>query len=212
VSRRYGYRDTFRGRFIREDAVAYPDDLLSEGEHVIIHKHSHWKMLLVPYVVLLVTLGVGIWLAMLVGDQSWSTIGYIAIGAVALIILVWLFFIPFIRWRTTHFIVTTDRVMAREGVLNRTGIDIPLARISTVRFEHGLIDRIFGCGTLIIESSAQEPLEFDDIPQVEKVHTMLYREINDNPQDDFAPQGGYDVPPGVAPTQPYPPQGDRRRR
>src|SRR4051812_7649378 len=52
-------------RFIREDAVAYPDDLLSEGEHVIIHKHSHWKMLLVPYLVLIVTVGVGIWLAIL---------------------------------------------------------------------------------------------------------------------------------------------------
>jgi membrane protein YdbS with pleckstrin-like domain len=181
--------------------VGYPEDLLSEGEHVVFHKHSHWKMLLVPYIVLLVTLGVGVWLAILVKDESWSTIGFIAIGAVALIILVWLFFIPFIRWRTTHFIVTTDRVMAREGVLNRTGIDIPLARINSVRFEHGLIDRIFGCGTLIIESASQEPLEFDDIPQVEKVHTLLYREINDNPADDFV-QG----------TQPYPQQGDPRRR
>ena len=179
--------------------MAYPDDLLSEGEHVIIHKHSHWKMLLVPYLVLLVTIGVGIWLSILVKDESWSTVGFIAIGAVALILLVWLFFIPFIRWRTTHFIVTTDRVMAREGVLNRTGIDIPLARISTVRFEHGLIDRIFGCGTLIIESSAQEPLEFDDIPTVEKVHTLLYREINDNPDDDFAAQERYQQPPPAAP-------------
>jgi membrane protein YdbS with pleckstrin-like domain len=193
--------------------VAYPDELLSEGEHVIIHKHSHWKMLLVPYLVLIVTVGVGIWLAILVKDQSWHLIGWIAIGAVALVLLVWLFFIPFIRWRTTHFIVTTDRVMAREGVLNRTGIDIPLARISTVRFEHGLIDRVFGCGTLIIESSAQEPLEFDDIPQVEKVHTMLYREINDNPQDDYVQQGGgFDAQQQAAPTQPYPPQGDQRRR
>lgn len=189
--------------------MAYPDDLLSDGERVILHKHSHWKMLLVPYLVLIVTLGVGIWLALLVQDQSWSTVGLIAIGAVALIILVWLFFIPFVRWRTTHFIVTTDRVMAREGVINRTGIDIPLGRINSVRFEHGLIDRIFGCGTLIIESASQEPLEFDDIPQVEKVHTMLYREVNDNPHDDFVQgyQQGYQQP---MPTQQYPP--DPRRR
>jgi membrane protein YdbS with pleckstrin-like domain len=200
-----------------EDAVAYPDDLLSEGESVILHKHSHWKMLLLPYIALIVTLGVGIWLAVLVSDTSWSTAGLIAIGAVALILLVWLFFIPFVRWRTTHFVVTTDRVMAKEGVVKTTGITIPLASISSVRFEHGLIDRVFGCGTLIIESSAQEPLEFDDIPTVEKVHTLLYREINDNPHDDFiqqgfqqAPQQGFQqIPPQ---TQPYPPQGDQRRR
>lgn len=183
--------------------MAYPEDLLSDGEAVVFHKHSHWKMLLVPYLILIVTLAVGIWLAILVKDESWSTVGFIAIGAVALILLVWLFFIPFVRWRTTHFIVTTDRVMAREGVVNRTGIDIPLARINSVRFEHGLIDRIFGCGTLIIESASQEPLEFDDIPQVERVHTLLYREINDNPHDDFVQQQQ---------TQQYPPQGDQRRR
>ena len=190
--------------------MAYPDDLLSEGERVVIHRHPHWKMLLLPYIVLIVTIGLGIWLALLAKDASspWNNVGLIAIGVVALVLIVWLFIIPFVRWRTTHFIVTTDRVMAREGVVNRTGIDIPLSRISSVRFEHGLIDRIVGCGTLIIESSAQEPLEFDDIPTVEKVHTLLYREINDNPYDDF---GAQHQPPQQ--TTPYPPQqGDPRGR
>jgi membrane protein YdbS with pleckstrin-like domain len=175
----------------RRNTVAYPDDLLSDGERVVIHKHPHWKMLLLPYIVLILTLGVGIWLAILAQDLSWSTAAFIAIGAVALILIVWLFFVPFVRWRTTHFIVTTDRVMAREGLINRTGIDIPLSRINSVRFEHGLIDRIVGCGTLIIESASDEPLEFDDIPQVERVHSMLYREINDNPDDDFKAQQHY---------------------
>lgn len=175
--------------------MAYPDDLLSEGERVVIHKHPHWKMLLVPYIALVLTLGVGIWLAVLAQDLSWSSAALIAIGVVALALIVWLFFIPLVRWRTTHFIVTTDRVMAREGVVNRTGIDIPLSRINSVRFEHGLIDRIVGCGTLIIESASDEPLEFDDIPQVELVHSMLYREINDNPDDDFKAQQRYQPPP-----------------
>jgi len=173
------------------DTVAYPEDLLSDGERVVIHKHPHWKMLLLPYIVLIITLGAAIWLTVLAQDLSWSTIAMIAIGALALILIVWLFLAPFVRWRTTHFIITTDRVMAREGVIKRTGIDIPLSRISSVRFEHGLIDRIVGCGTLIIESSSEEPLEFDDIPQVEKVHSLLYREINDNPDDDFAVQERY---------------------
>jgi membrane protein YdbS with pleckstrin-like domain len=192
--------------------VAYPEDLLSEGEKVVIHKHPHWKMLLLPYVVLIVTLGLGIWLGILVQDaaEPWNLIGLIAIGVVGLVLLVWLFFVPFVRWRTTHFIVTTDRVMAREGVIKRTGIDIPLSRLSSVRFEHGLIDRIVGCGTLIIESSSQEPLEFDDIPRVETVHSHIYRQINDNPYDDFEapPQ-----PPGPQGTQPYTqPQADPRGR
>ncbi|MFL6145779.1 MAG: PH domain-containing protein [Labedaea sp.] len=192
--------------------MAYPEDLLSEGEHVVIHKHPHWKMLLLPYVALVITLGLGTWLAILAKDASspWNNVALIAVGVVALVSLVWLFVVPFLRWRTTHFIVTSDRVMAREGVISRTGIDIPMSRISSVRFEHGLIDRIFGCGTLIVESSSQEPLNFDDIPQVEKVHSFIYRQVNDNPYDDYRP-------PGTAqPTQPYtehgPQQGDPRGR
>ncbi|WP_075977141.1 PH domain-containing protein [Actinokineospora bangkokensis] len=165
--------------------MAYPEDLLSDGEQVVLHKHSHWKMLLLPYFFLVVVVGAAIWLAVLAQDLDWANIAWIAIAVVAAALVVWLFLVPFVRWRTTHFIVTTDRVMARVGVINRTGIDIPLSRISSVRFEHGLIDRIVGCGTLIIESSAQEPLEFYDIPSVEKVHTLLYREVNDNPNDDF---------------------------
>ena len=32
---------------------------------------------------------------------------------------------------------------------------------------------------------AAPPLEFEDIPNVEYVHSLLYREVNDNPDDDF---------------------------
>jgi uncharacterized membrane protein YdbT with pleckstrin-like domain len=165
--------------------VAYPEGLLSEGEHVVIHKHPHWKMLVVPVFCFLVTVAIGGYLAGLVADTSWRMVGWIALGAVCLVSFCWLTLAPLVRWRTTHFIVTTDRVMAREGVLTRTGIDIPLSRINSVRFEHGIVDRMVGAGTLIIESASDEPLEFDDIPQVEHVHSLLYREVNDNPDDDF---------------------------
>jgi membrane protein YdbS with pleckstrin-like domain len=165
--------------------VAYPDNVLTEGEQVVIHKHPHWKMLILPVLIFLVAVAAAAFLAALARKQPWHLAGWIAIVVVAAIVIVWLTIIPLLRWRTTHFIVTTDRVMAREGVLNRTGMDIPLSRINSVRFEHGLIDRIWGAGTLIIESASDEPLEFDDIPNVEYVHSLLYREVNDNPDDDF---------------------------
>ena len=168
--------------------MAYPDDLLSSGEHVVIHKHPHWKMLIFPVFWLLVVVALGTYLAGLLGDQSWATIAWIALTLIGLVLVAWLTLAPLVRWRTTHFIITSERVMAREGVFKRTGLDIPLSRINSVRFEHSLIDRVLGCGTLIIESASDEPLEFDDIPSVERVHSMLYREVNDNPDDDFHPR------------------------
>ncbi|USX50923.1 PH domain-containing protein [Lentzea sp. HUAS12] len=167
--------------------MAYPDDLLSSGEHVVIHKHPHWKMLIFPVFWLLVVVALGTYLAGLVADQSWAGIAYVVLAVIGAVLVLWLTIAPLLRWRTTHFIITSDRVMYREGVFKRTGLDIPLARVNSVRFEHSFLDRLLGCGTLIIESASDEPLEFDDIPSVEKVHTMLYREVNDNPDDDFYP-------------------------
>jgi membrane protein YdbS with pleckstrin-like domain len=164
--------------------VAYPENLLTDGEEVVLHKHPHWKMLIIPVLIFLVVVGAAAYGSALFAKQSWHQVAWIAFAVVAVVLIVWCTIMPLMRWRTTHFIVTTDRVMSREGVLNRTGMDIPLSRINSVRFVHGLIDRIWGAGTLIIESASDEPLEFDDIPQVEYVHSLLYREVND---EDFHP-------------------------
>jgi uncharacterized membrane protein YdbT with pleckstrin-like domain len=68
-------------------------------------------------------------------------------------------------------------VLVREGVLSRHGMDIPLQRISGVRFRHSLLERMLGSGTLVIESDSDESLEFDDVPGVQRVHAVLYRKV-----------------------------------
>jgi uncharacterized membrane protein YdbT with pleckstrin-like domain len=160
--------------------VAYPEELLSDNEHVVVHKHPHWKMLVMPVIVLLVTVGAGAYLASLVSGQSWDMIAWIVLAAVAAVLIVWFTLVPLIRWRTTHFVVTSQRVLVREGVLSRSGIDIPLDRVNSVQFRHTFFQRLLGCGTLVIESASDEPLEFDDIPEVERVHSLLYRELHDD--------------------------------
>ena len=165
--------------------MAYPQNVLTEGEQVVIHKHPHWKMLILPAFFFVVIVAAGAFLAALANKESWRLIAWAGIVVVGVALIVWLTMKPLLRWKTTHFIVTTNRVMAREGVLNRTGLDIPLSRINSVRFEHGLIDRMWGAGTLIIESASDDPLEFDDIPRVEYVHSLLYREVNDDSHETF---------------------------
>ena len=160
--------------------MAYPDGLLSEDESVAVHKHPHWKMLLGPVLVLFVVVGGASYLAALVAITPWRLPVWIALGVVGLLLIFWFTLAPLARWRTTHFVITTHRLMVREGVFTRSGIDIPLWRINSVRFRRGVVDRVFGCGTLVIESASDEPLEFDDIPQVEQVHSLLYREVDDN--------------------------------
>jgi uncharacterized membrane protein YdbT with pleckstrin-like domain len=162
--------------------VPYPEGLLVGDEQLVVHKHPHWKTLLLPVLALLLIVGLGSYLAALVAGSSWQSYGWIGLAVLGIIALWWLTVVPLLRWRTTHFVLTTRRVLVREGILSRSGIDIPINRINTVQFRHSLIDRLLGCGTLIIESASDEPLEFDDIPQVEKVHSLLYYEVNPAPE------------------------------
>jgi len=155
---------------------------LSPDEQLLLHRHPHWKtviggILLGIVVSAAAAMGVFWWAWEL--SSPWKSVFSIAIGVVWLAVFVWAVVAPIVRWLTTHFAITNRRVIYRTGVFNTSGIDIPLARINSVQFRHAFWDRLFRTGTLIIESASDEPLEFDDIPQVESVHAMLYDELND---------------------------------
>lgn len=164
--------------------VGYPDNVLAEDEQVVLHRHPHWKRLIFPVLVFILASGLAAFVAALVERSNWENqtaknVIFIVIAAIWLVIIGWLTLWPFFTWMTTHFVITDRRVMYRQGVLTRTGIDIPLARVNSVEFRHGLLDRILRTGTLIIESASQDPLEYYDIPRVEEVHSLLYHEVFD---------------------------------
>ncbi|MDQ3887549.1 MAG: PH domain-containing protein [Actinomycetota bacterium] len=158
--------------------MAYPDELLAADEHVVVHKHPHWKMLVVPVLGFLLLVALCSYLAALVAGQTWERYAWIALAVFGVVGVLWLTVAPLLRWRTTHFVMTDRRVLVREGVLTRSGIDIPLDRVNNVQFRHTLLERIVGCGTLSIEAAPDEPLEFDDIPGVERVHSLLHQQLN----------------------------------
>ncbi|GAA5112333.1 PH domain-containing protein [Pseudonocardia adelaidensis] len=157
--------------------MVYPDDLLVDDEQVVVHRHPHWKMLVVPVVVLLLVVGVASFLAALVSAQTWAPWAWLGLAVAGLALVGRFTAYPVVRWRTTHFVVTDRRVLVREGVLTRHGMDIPLKRISGVQFRQGLLERMLGTGTLVVESESDDSLEFDDVPGVRHVHAVLYDEL-----------------------------------
>jgi uncharacterized membrane protein YdbT with pleckstrin-like domain len=163
--------------------VGYPENVLADDEQVVLHRHPHWKRLIGPVLVLLVASAVAAFVAAVVNRTDWNptakNVIFLVIGVIWLVVVGWLTLWPFFSWWTTHFVITDRRVMFRHGLLTRSGIDIPLARINSVEFRHGIVDRILRTGTLVIESASQDPLEFDDIPRVEQVHSLLYHEVFD---------------------------------
>ncbi len=163
--------------------MGYPENVLAADEQVVLHRHPHWKRLIGPVLLLLVATALAAFGMGFVNQTDWQStaknVVLAVIGVVWLVIVGWLVIWPYLNWLTTHFVITDRRVMFRHGLLTRSGIDIPLARINSVEFRHGIIDRMLRTGTLIIESAAQDPLEFHDIPRVERVHSLLYHEVFD---------------------------------
>jgi uncharacterized membrane protein YdbT with pleckstrin-like domain len=151
--------------------VAYPKKLLSDDESVVLETHPHWKTLVLPVLELLVICGLaGFLLAVVDPDVA----KYVIIG-VGLVLVVLAFVIPLLRWRTTLFVLTDKRVVVRTGILSRTGRDIPLTRVNDVTFSHNLIERILGCGTLVVESAGERgQVQLTEVPKVEQVQRQLY--------------------------------------
>lgn len=166
--------------------MAYPQDALAEEEELLLHHHPHWKMLVLPALAFIVATAVAGFLIGLTSarlEGSSASVALIVIVAVWVIVVGWRCAAPLISWKCTHFIVTDRRVLIRQGVLTHSGIDIPMGRISNVQFRHGLVDRMLRTGTLIIASASDDPLEFDDIPNVQRVHSLLYQQVFDAMED-----------------------------
>jgi uncharacterized membrane protein YdbT with pleckstrin-like domain len=156
------------------------DNELSEGERSVLMLHPHWKILLWPALILMVVAAAGAALVIVIPPGSYAAPGRAAVGGLVLIVaLVW-FVDPFLRWQTTTYQLTTRRLRLRRGILSRSGRDFPLIRISDVSFSHGLIDRMLGCGKLVVESAGEHgQLVLTEIPQVEKVQATLFQLVED---------------------------------
>jgi uncharacterized membrane protein YdbT with pleckstrin-like domain len=156
-------------------------DSLTEGEQLVLRLHPHGKTMVRPALILIAILAVAI-VAIVILPSSASQLGAIraGIGVVALLAAVVWFGVPFLRWRTTRYEVTTRRLRLREGILTRTGRDFPLNRISDVSFSQSVLDRAFGCGRLIVESPGEHgQLVLTEIPDVKRVQGILFQLVGD---------------------------------
>jgi membrane protein YdbS with pleckstrin-like domain len=164
--------------------MGYPEDALGSGEAVLIHTRTHWKALIGSIIWFVLTVvGVVLLLVLLPSGNVEDVVRWVGIIAVVVVGLVF-GLVPLIRWLSSSYTVTDQRIMERNGIIRQTGRNIPLRRVSGVSFEKGVLDRMLGCGTLLIESSADTAnVVFRDVPDVENVQRVLTDLITDRPDD-----------------------------
>jgi uncharacterized membrane protein YdbT with pleckstrin-like domain len=169
--------------------VAINVKLLNEGEHVVVSTRTHPKVLLLPLLVLLVILAIAVVLNGL-GSSDAAEIMHLVVWVVAAVAILWFVVRPVVTWATTTYTFTNRRFMKRSGLIAKEGRTIPLNRISGVDFEIGVIDRLFGCGTLIVsDASTNGRVLLDDIPRVEQFQLKVAEELHALASGDRADDG-----------------------
>jgi uncharacterized membrane protein YdbT with pleckstrin-like domain len=162
-------------------AVAFPRNLLNTREELVLDLRPHWLFLATPTLALAAAVILGIVSIAL----SWPAPLMVAIGVVVVIALIW-FGQRYLKWTTTNFVLTSDRLLTRRGVLSKQGTEIPLDRINTVFFHQSLFERIVGAGDLTIESAGEKGSEtFSDVRKPSIVQKEIYVQMESNENRKF---------------------------
>jgi uncharacterized membrane protein YdbT with pleckstrin-like domain len=153
-------------------AMALSEQNLTDGERVVLELREHAKALIRPFLLLLVLLAVAIG-SFLVPLDGIDIARWALLGVLGVVAIVWVF-VPWLKWRTTTYSVTTQRIALRSGIITRVGRDIPLYRINDITLEKDLVDRMFGCGTLVVSDATEKAgMVLHDVPRVDEVHVQL---------------------------------------
>jgi uncharacterized membrane protein YdbT with pleckstrin-like domain len=94
--------------------------------------------------------------------------------------------LTYAKWVTTNFVITTDRLIYRHGVLSKHGIEIPLERVNTVFFSQSILERIVGSGDLVIESAGElGRQDFSNVRKPSAVQNEIHKQMEANENRKF---------------------------
>ncbi len=163
--------------------MAFPRRLLVDGEELVLDLRPHPIALArAAIVTALVVAGWVLAFLNLPSGGAHDVLFWLTWG-VGIAVLVWWPVRDLVRFLTSHFVVTSDRIIHRQGWIAKDSMEIPLEAINDVRFHQGVFERIIGAGDLIIESAGERGSEtFQDIRRPESVQKTIYHQGELNQQ------------------------------
>jgi hypothetical protein len=159
-----------------QSAEATGPDIPEDEELELLRHHPHWIRLTVP------TLQLATALAVLALFRHYATGGWPASGALFLPA------IPFgialarraIEQWSTSFVATTRKVGARRVFLSRRERHVWLLKVNDIRLYQGPVQRVLGCGDLVIESSGEaDQMVLRNVLHVNDVYQTVMELVRD---------------------------------
>lgn len=176
--------------------MGFPSKLLNQGEKIILDLHPHWILLAGPFfwaLVIIVALAIfTLFSGILAPTLSWL------VASVGFVLLMFMVVFKYLAWLYTEFVLTSERVIARQGVFTKWAKDIPLNRINDVTFSQTFLERVLGSGNLAIESAGEQGLNrFVFIRNPEQVQNTIYKAMEAH-ESGSRPAVADDIPAQIA--------------
>jgi len=153
--------------------MAFPKKYLNDGEEIILDLRPHWFFLVAPSAGLIGALALAIWVSQAI-DSDFALFPALALAVVAL----GFFLKRYAEWVTTDFVLTTDRLIFRKGILSRQGKEIPLERLNDVSYQQNILQRLLGAGNLLVESGGERGQEqFGSFAHPQETQNEIHRAI-----------------------------------
>ena len=126
---------------------------LHPGEEVVFEGHPSWRGLLSFYIGAVVAAAVvGVIVALIT-----STVAGVLVGAVVFVLAL---VIGFVKRMATTYLVTTQRLYIRRGILSKREQQTRIDRVQNVNTDQRLRDRILRVGTVDFDTAGSDDSEF----------------------------------------------------
>ncbi|HTL77008.1 MAG TPA: PH domain-containing protein [Casimicrobiaceae bacterium] len=135
--------------------MSYIDANLLPGEHVAFRTRLHWKLLVGPLVLMLVTLAPVAWLSLQGPWTNWILLA----PAFGLLVLA----AAIVRRQSSDFAVTSKRVMMKTGIFSTRSVELLLSKIEAIAVNQTLGGRLLGYGDIVVTGSGGTEESFADI-------------------------------------------------
>jgi len=126
---------------------------LHPGEEIVFEGHPSWRGVLSFYVYGVVA---AVLVGIVVGVIAGSVIGSgVAVGGIAAVLLAGL-----LKRIATHYVVTTQRLRIRRGILAKKVQQTRLDRVQNVNTDQRFIDRVLRVGTVDFDTAGTDDSDF----------------------------------------------------
>ena len=159
--------------------MGFPQKYLNDNEAVVLERNPHIWYLAKPFFAMVATGALGVVAAQLINPTDGRVNGWISWATLLLPVLGFLWFLKlFTQWRTTNFVITTDRLIYRHGVVAKKGMEIPLERINNIASNQSVFERILRVGDLQIESGGEDGRQtISNVSKPFEIQNRIYAEV-----------------------------------